>query len=358
MKNLRTIINDRPWIGWILFVSTAVVIFFLGLLASSVMERRTEAQYLNQRQVDIKPLESRNAIWGINYPRQYQSYMQTADTTFNSKYSSSNDTDELEQHPEMVILWAGYLFSADYTEGRGHFYSVQDVRRTLRTGAPTGPEQGPQPATCWTCKSPDVPRLMAQIGIKEFYAPKWAEHGPEITNFIGCADCHDETTMALKITRPALIEAFQRMGKDITKASHQEMRSLVCAQCHVEYYFNKEKPYKDVPYLTFPWDDGTDITAMEEYYDNLEFSDWTHKLSRAPMLKAQHPDYELYLTGIHAKRGVTCADCHMPYKSEGGVKFTDHHIQSPLNNVANSCQVCHRESEAELTSNVTAIRIR
>ncbi|MGK7393531.1 MAG: ammonia-forming cytochrome c nitrite reductase [Candidatus Cyclobacteriaceae bacterium M3_2C_046] len=352
MATLREIIRRKPWIGWVLFIFTAVIIFFLGLLASSIMERRTEALYLDQRQIEIKPLEPRNSVWGINYPRQYQSYLETADTTFDSKYNGSNDEDVLETHPEMVVLWAGYLFAADYTTARGHYYAVQDVRRTLRTGAPMAPDQGPQPATCWTCKSPDVPRLMAEIGIKEFYAPKWADHGPEIVNYIGCADCHDEETMNLTITRPALIEAFARRGLDVTEASHQQMRNLVCAQCHVEYYFNKETPYEGVPYLTFPWDNGLDLVAMEEYYDELEFADWTHKLSQAPMLKAQHPDYELFLTGIHAKRGVTCADCHMPYRSEGGVKFTDHHIQSPLNNVSTSCQVCHRESEEELISNV------
>jgi nitrite reductase (cytochrome c-552) len=148
-----------------------------------------------------------------------------------------------------------------------------------------------------------------------------------------------------------LIEAFERQGKDITMASHQEMRSLVCAQCHVEYYFNKEN-IEGVQYLTFPWDNGLSIEAMEEYYDNMEFSDWTHGLSRAPMLKAQHPDYEMFSGGIHASRGVACADCHMPYMNEGGQKFTDHHIQSPLNNVANSCQVCHRDETEEIVATV------
>jgi nitrite reductase (cytochrome c-552) len=42
----------------------------------------------------------------------------------------------------------------------------------------------------------------------------------------------------------------------------------------------------------------------------------------------------------------------MPFISEGGQKFTDHHIQSPLNNVANSCQVCHREETEKLISDV------
>lgn len=141
------------------------------------------------------------------------------------------------------------------------------------------------------------------------------------------------------------------MGKDITKASHNEMRSLVCAQCHVEYYFDKKK-YEGSAYLTFPWSKGFKVEEMEKYYDEIEFSDWTHSLSKAPMLKAQHPEYETYMMGVHAQRGVSCADCHMPYKSEGGVKYTDHHIQSPLNNVANSCQVCHREESQKLISDV------
>jgi len=157
--------------------------------------------------------------------------------------------------------------------------------------------------------------------------------------------------MNLRISRPALLEAFESMGKDISKVSHQEMRTLVCAQCHVEYYFNKNK-VEGVQYLTFPWSGGTSIEKMEEYYDNMDFADWTHSLSKAPMLKAQHPDYEVYLTGVHASRGVSCADCHMSFISEGGQKFTDHHIQSPLNNVANSCQVCHREETSRLVEDV------
>lgn len=261
--------------------------------------------------------------------------------------------DMLEVDPRLVVLWAGYGFAKDYNQGRGHYYALEDIHNTLRTGGPKDEDTGPMPATCWTCKSPDVPRVMERDGITSYYSGKWARLGPEINNTIGCADCHDSETMNLRISRPALIEAYERMGKDITKASHQEMRSLVCAQCHVEYYFNKKLPGKEgVPYLVFPWDKGMSAEAMEEYYDAMEFKDWTHKLSKAPMLKAQHPGYEVFLTGVHAKRGVSCADCHMPYKSEGGVKFTDHKIQSPLNNVANTCQVCHREETADLVADV------
>jgi nitrite reductase (cytochrome c-552) len=74
------------------------------------------------------------------------------------------------------------------------------------------------------------------------------------------------------------------------------------------------------------------------------------------MIKMQHPDYEVYTTGVHAYRDVACADCHMPYRTEGGVKFTNHHIQSPLLDVSNSCAVCHRWGDDEIRSRVEAIQ--
>lgn len=343
----------KPWVNWVLFLSTIVVVFLLGLLASSITQRRAEKDYVYKPKVKLGEYEPRNELWGKNFPREYQSYMQTKDTSFMSKHGGSAMRDMLEEDTKLVVLWAGYGFSKDYNQGRGHYYAIDDIANTLRTGGPKTSNDGPMPATCWTCKSPDVPRLMNKIGVKDFYTGKWARHGDQIHNPIGCADCHDPKTMSLRITRPALIEAFERTGKDLSQASHQEMRSLVCAQCHVEYYFKKDRPDAEgVPYLTFPWDNGKSVEAMEEYYDKANFSDWTHKLSKAPMLKAQHPGYETFLTGIHAERGVSCADCHMPYKSEGGQKFTDHHIQSPLNNISNSCQVCHREETQALIQNV------
>ncbi|WP_423128833.1 ammonia-forming cytochrome c nitrite reductase [Gaoshiqia sp. Z1-71] len=351
MKPLKTTIEEKPIIGWLLFLATLVVVFLLGLLASSIMERRAEASFVNIPKVKLSEFEPRNEIWGTNFPREFQSYYQTADTTFRSKYNGSATVDMLEEAPELVVLWAGYGFSWDYNQGRGHYYSIDDVVNTLRTGGPKNKNDGPQPSACWTCKSPDVPRLMKENGVSEFYKGKWASLGAEVVNPIGCADCHDPNTMNLRITRPALVEAFEAMGRDINKASHQEMRSLVCAQCHVEYYFDKNK-VEGAQYLTFPWVNGMTVEGAEEYYDAIDFSDWTHALSKAPMLKAQHPDYEVYHQGIHAQRGVSCADCHMPYKSEGVQKFTDHHIQSPLNNVANSCQVCHREETMKLVQSV------
>ncbi|WP_288988742.1 ammonia-forming cytochrome c nitrite reductase [uncultured Pseudoalteromonas sp.] len=337
----------------VLFVVTILVVFLLGLLASSIVNRKSEAKYQYVPQVNISENEPRNDVWGENFPLEYQSSLQTLDTTFSSFQGGSAMRDVLEEDPNLVILFAGYGFSKDYNQGRGHAYAIEDLRNSLRTGGPQGKGDGPMPATCWTCKSPDVPRLMNEHGVTEFYTGKWADKGGEIVNNIGCADCHNPKTMKLQISRPALVEAFDAMGKDINNATHNEMRSLVCAQCHVEYYFDKKLPGKEgVPYLKFPWKNGTTVEAMEEYYDNLEFKDWTHKISRAPMLKAQHPGYETFLTGVHADRGVSCADCHMPYKSEGGQKFTDHHIQSPLNNTSNACQVCHREDSKKLIANV------
>jgi nitrite reductase (cytochrome c-552) len=351
MLPISDLIKEKPWLGWLIFFATVVIVFILGLFASSIIERRAESVFAYTPQVNHGQFEPRNEVWGQNFPRQYQSYMQTADTTFVSKYNGATLRDALGENPRMVVLWAGYAFSREYTKPRGHAYAIEDIRHTLRVGAPVDGKTSIQPNTCWTCKSPDVPRLMEEHGIAEFYSGTWEMLGDQVVNHIGCADCHDAETMNLHISRPALIEAYERQGKDITQASHQEMRSLVCAQCHVEYYFNKEK-IEGVPYLTFPWDDGLTAEDMEAYYDKIGFTDWTHALSRAPMLKAQHPDYEVYATGIHAERGVSCADCHMPYHSEGGMKFTDHHIQSPLNNVASSCQVCHREEAATLVQNV------
>lgn len=343
----------EPWKNWVLFIASMVVVFLLGLLVSTITERKIEAKYAYTPVTKIKPGEPRNEVWGENFPREFESYYRTADSTFQSKHNGNKNIDMLEVDPRLVVLWAGYGFSKDYNQGRGHVYAVEDLRNTLRTGGPEGKEDGPMPSTCWTCKSPDVPRIMNEHGVEEFYKGKWGKLGAEIINPIGCADCHDSETMNLKVTRPALIEAFERQGKDIKKATHNEMRSLVCAQCHVEYYFNKKLPGKEgTPYLVFPWDDGQTVEDMETYYDRVGHVDWVHKLSRAPMLKAQHPGYEVYKMGIHGQRGVSCADCHMPYKTEGGQKFTDHHIQSPLNNVANSCQVCHREEKDVLTKNV------
>jgi Formate-dependent nitrite reductase, periplasmic cytochrome c552 subunit len=343
-KKLAEAIKRKPVIGWTIFAVVMVAVFLLGLLAASITERRAEiATLYNNRVIDISGIEPKSDVWGVNYPREYNTWKKTKDMDFRSKHMGNMEEDVLEHRPEMVILWAGYAFSRDYKAPRGHMHTVDDVRNTLRTGTPDQDHKDMQPSTCWVCKSPDVPRRMDEVGIETFYKMPWSENGSEVVNPLGCADCHNPETMKLTITRPALIEAFERQGKDINDATPQEMRSLVCAQCHVEYYFTS-----DTKYLIFPWDGGMTVEAMEEYYDNAGFHDWVHHLSKAPMLKTQHPDYEIFLLGTHAQRGVSCADCHMPYISEGGIKYSDHQVMSPLKNVASTCQTCHRDTEEQL----------
>ena len=338
-------LKARPALGWAVTIGVAVAVFLLGLLAASVTSRRAEvASIYNNKKVEITGVDPNNEKWGLNYPREYETWKKTQNMDFRSKHLGNTFEDQLEARSAMVVLWAGYAFSRSYAAPRGHMYAVEDVRNTLRTFTPRDAQDLPQqPGTCWACKSPDVPRLMGEKGVGEYYKAPWGTWGSEVVNPIGCADCHDPKTMNLTITRPALTEALERQGKDISKAPLQEMRSLVCAQCHVEYYFTA-----DTKYLTFPWDKGTSVEAMEEYYDKIQFSDWTHSVSKTPLLKAQHPDYELFLLGPHGQRGVSCADCHMPYMSVGGVKYSNHQIMSPLSNVASTCQICHRDTEENL----------
>jgi len=328
------------------FFGCALGVFALGLLASSVSERRNEATASRvQFMTNIGDFESDNSKWGVNFPREFDSWEATKNIEEETKYGGSKTKDYLAERPLTVVMFAGFGFAKDYNSPRGHYWALTDVTGTKRRSSKT-------PATCYSCKSPDVPRLMAQDGVAGFYGKKFDDYTKEVTNPIGCADCHSNKTMALQISRPALAEAFDRQGKDITKSTHQEMRSLACAQCHVSYYFKDKKSNE----LVFPWDNGLAAEDFEKYYDKVGFSDWTHSISGAKMVKLRHPDYEIYSTGIHAFRGVSCADCHMPYKSEGGIKFTDHQVRSPLLTMSNSCQVCHRWSEKDIKARVYSIQ--
>lgn len=296
-------------------------------------------------------VESKNEEWAKHYPRQFASWKETS--------KSEKIDDMLKKKPQLPILWAGYPFSKDYNAPRGHFYAVQDVVNTLRTGAPVSPITGPLPTACWSCKSPDVPRLMQEVGEKEYFTGKWAKYGSEVVNPIGCGDCHNSQTGELTLTRDYLKRGLAASGVDVEKLSKNDMRSLVCAQCHSEYYFKKTEETdakgvkKATMTVTFPWNNGFKGEDMEAYYDEIKFSDWTHAISKAPMLKAQHPDYELFVGGTHGRRGVTCADCHMPSKKDGDVAFSDHHITSPLENIANTCLNCHDQSEEEFRDHLS-----
>ncbi len=331
-------------------IVSVIVMVPLLLLAVSIKENKAEQQAINAVP-EIKKFESKSAEWSKYYPRQYDSYMLTR--------KSDEIKDVLKEEPALAVMWAGYGFSKDYNAPRGHYFALEDNINTLRTGAPLNPQSGPMPTACWTCKSPDVPRLIDEIGELDFYTGKWARHGSDIVNPLGCADCHDNKTMKLTVTRDFLKRALDAEGSmKFEDATHQDMRTLVCVQCHAEYYFKKtewtdDKGEKQVAgVVTFPWNNGFSAEAIEKYYDERNFVDWTHKLSRTPMLKAQHPGYETFITGVHGKNNLACADCHMPYVREGGVKYSNHQVGSPLNDIQNTCLNCHSASEEEFKATI------
>lgn len=289
------------------------------------------------------PIEARNDKFAQQHVDQFTSWLKTQE--------SGPREDALAEDPNLVILWAGYPFAKDYNKPRGHAYAVTDVRETLRTAAPKTAEDGPLPMACWSCKSPDVARLINEQGEEGYFKGTWARGGPEVVNQLGCADCHDTASAdfaagkpALVLSRPYIDRALQSINKPFEHASRLDQQSMVCSQCHVEYHFaGKDKTVK------LPWDQGTDVDAMEKYYDEIAFSDWVHPLSKAPLLKAQHPEYETWRAGIHGKNNVSCIDCHMPkIQNAAGKVYTDHQIRNPFDSFETTCVNCHTQDKKTL----------
>jgi nitrite reductase (cytochrome c-552) len=189
------------------------------------------------------------------------------------------------------------------------------------------------------------------MGMAEYDKTPFMELGNEINHPIGCANCHEANTMKLIVTNPALEEALEAQDQDWRTFTRQEMRTVVCANCHVEYYFKGEGKY-----LTFPWQNGMNIDQIAEFYAELEFKDWEHPQSGAPMIKIQHPEYELFTAdSTHFNAGVACADCHMPFTRDGAAKFSTHDVKSPLLNAEAACGQCHTSVEY-VTNRVATIQ--
>jgi nitrite reductase (cytochrome c-552) len=198
---------------------------------------------------------------------------------------------------------------------------------------------------------------------------------------VSCVDCHDPKTMELRVTRPGFLAGIQKLAASSAAVPHlpsierwrrgdrkapydpnvdgtrQEMRSFVCGQCHVEYYCGKGLT------LFFPWNEGLKVEQIEHTYDGMQvhgsrFKDWVHAETGMDVLKAQHPEFELWSQGIHARSGVACADCHMPYQREGALKVSDHWVRSPLTNVSRACATCHPYGDEELRARVEGIQDR
>jgi nitrite reductase (cytochrome c-552) len=297
-------------------------------------------------------------------------------------------------------MFNGYAFGIDYRTRRGHAYMLEDQRLTKRV------TERPQTGACLHCHASNAmayrkagieagapgtldDALVGATGYAQLQrgfevigkmaysnATKLVEHP------IACVDCHDPKSMQLRITRPGFLNGIKALATSAEPVPHlpsvekwrkgdrakpydanelatrQEMRSFVCGQCHVEYYCGPKAT------LFFPWNNGLKVEQIEAYYndykfaDGHRFSDWKHKAAGTEMLKAQHPEFELWSQGIHARSGVACADCHMPYKREGAIKISDHWVRSPMLNVANACQVCHHFPEDEIKARVAIIQDR
>ena len=329
MKNYTTLI-----LSGLVVVLAAVLIGVMVYIQNQPAEVRAI-----QPLVEIAEMEPDSARWGINYPNQYHSLLKTETNNIDTTYAGSSQFSWLERDPRQVILFGGYPFSKDYNDDRGHANAVDDVRATKRLNLN---DEDPKhtPATCYSCKSSDNPGLWAELGMEAYDAMSFNEMTPNINNSIGCSNCHEAGTMRLIATNPALIEALERQGKDWETYSRQEMRSLVCANCHVEYYFKG-----DGKYLTFPWDNGTKVEEIISYYEEVGFKDWAYPETESPMLKAQHPEYEFFTAGsTHYEAGVSCADCHMPYVRDGAAKYSSHDVHSPLLNPEEACGQCHTDT--------------
>jgi nitrite reductase (cytochrome c-552) len=330
MKNYSNLI-----LAGLVIVLAAALVGILIYVKNQPAEERAV-----QPLVEIAPMEPDSAKWGVNFPNQYDSFLKTKTNNVDTTYAGSSQFSWLERDPRLVILFAGYPFSKDYNDDRGHMNALEDVRKTKRLNLD---DSNPKhtPATCYSCKSSDNPGLWVKLGMEAYDKMTFNEMTPNINNSIGCSNCHEAGTMRLIVTNPALKEAFERQGKDWTTFTRQEMRTVVCANCHVEYYFKG-----DGKYLTFPWDNGTKVEEILSYYEASGFKDWEYPDTGTPMLKAQHPEFEFFTAdSTHYKAGVACADCHMPYTRDGAAKYSSHDVHSPLLNPEAACGQCHTDTE-------------
>lgn len=330
----------------IIMIGLAFVGAGVGFLVSNITRQQVEAEQYPLQVVEIAEDEVDPAVWGLNFPQHYDRFMMTAENYGMTPYGGSEPYDKIEKYPAMARLWAGYAFALFHNEERGHFYSQIDQANTGRVQEPFN-----QPGACANCHAGEVPQLISDMGWEEFNGTPYNDLVDDLHTGSTCGDCHDPETMELRLTRPGLINALEQQGIDWTEASRQEMRTYVCAQCHVEYYFAGENSV-----LTFPWADGLNIDDMDGYYERIEFGDFTHAETGASMIKIQHPEYEMFTTSLHYEAGVSCADCHMPYIREGGFKMSDHWIRSPLQDVNSACQTCHNLPEEQLEARIITIQ--
>ena len=364
----------RRWVPVAVLVVVAIGSAALTWLLTTIVEHKQEAKWPFAQVVQLTDTTYDPAVWGENFPIQYEQYKKTIEDTdgdFIKVPPTAEDPREyhtisrIDSETRAKRMWRGYAFAVDYTEPRGHEWALDDQRYTGRT-AP----RFKQPGTCLNCHA-SMPEIYDELGngdrkagFDAMNAMSYDEAFEHASSSIACIDCHDPKTMELTITRPAFMEGIKqaKAAEGITDydvnrdATNEEMRTYVCAQCHVEYYFAGEGKT-----LTFPWSKGLTVYDEMNYYDEVGWTDFTHEESGAPILKAQHPDFETWAQGIHAANGVTCADCHMAYNREGASKVSNHQIMSPMaseDTINSSCLTCHHSSASEMRERVEGIQTR
>ncbi len=340
--------------------ATAVATFAVVMLLLNIAQRKVEAKQTHFELVKLTEDTVDPKLWGENFPSQYDGYRRTVDTE-RTRYGGSEAFSRLDADPRLKRIFAGYAFALEYTEDRGHAYSLRDQDSTARV------RERPQPGSCLQCHASVIPAYRkagggdVMRGFEIVSAMPWVDARKLVEHPVACIDCHDPATMALRVTRPGFLNAYRgyMTTKGVadydpnTMATRQEMRSFVCGQCHVEYYFRKPDQV-----VVYPWSRGLRIDDEEAHYDSLRFSDWVHAETGAGVLKAQHPEFEMWNQGVHARSGVACADCHMPYMRQGAIKISDHHVRSPLLNVDRACLVCHSFPAEEMKARAQTIQDR
>ncbi len=385
--------SSRGGIAWraLLLLALGMAVGIGGaMLIANIAERKVEGRTAYVRVNEVTEDTTDPAVWGVNWPKQYDAYLRTALST-RTRFGGHGGSEALpaqkiKRDPWLERMFRGYAFSIDYRDRRGHAYMLQDQEETAR-------HKVQQTGSCLHCHASLMPVYRklgdgdAMKGFEKTHKMTYQDlnkmlHDEGHAHPVSCVDCHEPKSMMLRVTRPGFIQGIQALAAGDGKVPHipsielwrkgsrkkpydpnkdssrQEMRSFVCGQCHVEYYCSDK--FK----LTFPWAKGLNVDDMEKVWDSTRFEDGTrlydykHKETGAPILKAQHPEYELWSQGIHARSGVSCADCHMPYMREGATKISDHWVRSPLLNVNRACQVCHHVDEKELKARVDSIQSR
>lgn len=372
-----------------MLASAAVAVIVTALLMN-IFERKQEARQPFIRLVEVSEDDTDPKKWGTNWPKQYDSYLLTAITT-RTRFgghggSEALPEEKIERDPWLKRMFEGYAFSIDYRDRRGHAYMLEDQEETKRL-------EKPQTGSCLHCHASIMPVYRklgdgdAMKGFEKTYQMPYQDlnkmvHDMGHGHAVSCVDCHDPETMHLRVTRPGFIKAIQSLATSEAKlphlpsverwrdtdkkdpydpnklASRTEMRSFVCGQCHVEYYCSSKMP------LEFPWSNGLRAGDIEKHWNETKFDggerfyDYKHAETGAEVLKAQHPEFELWSQGIHARSGVSCADCHMPYQRDGATKVSDHWVRSPLLNINRACQTCHHFPEEEIKARVDKIQER